>query len=97
MRLPPLRKYPKELHVNEETYSVRFVDKIPGEKLDVHGICDSGKHEILIRKDLTKSQTFRVFIHEVLHALEFEYEIKIEHKTVHQLEKAIGDLFIANF
>lgn len=97
MRLPSRRKYPRELHIGDETYSIRIVDKIPGEKSDVYGICDPGNHVIYIQNGLTKSQMFRTFIHEVLHALECEHDIKIKHEQIYQLEKAIGDLFLANF
>jgi len=99
MKIPGRKSYPKELHINEETYTIKWVQEIPeGRKNDdTVGLCDGASHTIYIKRGLTKSQAFRTLIHEVLHALEFEYEIDIPHKTVHQLEKAIGDLLIANF
>ncbi len=39
----------------------------------------------------------RTFVHECLHALEFEYNIQIRHKTVYELEEAICAFLIDNF
>jgi hypothetical protein len=97
MRLPNKNKYPKELHFNEETYTVKFVARIPGGTKADKGLCDGSTNTIFIRKSLDKSSMFRTFIHECIHAMEFEYEIPIPHPMVHQLEKAIGDFFMINF
>lgn len=97
MKLPMDAGYPTELHINEETYTIKFVSRIPVKGRGVVGLCDPGSRTIYIKKGMTKSQTFRTLIHEVLHGIENEYSIPISHKVVHQLEKAIGDFFLTNF
>lgn len=97
MRLPTVSEYRTELHVNEETYSVRFVKNIPGEPKSTVGLCDPGQHIIWVRSNLTKNMLARTYIHELLHAIEIEYEIEIPHKVIYQLEKALADTLLANF
>lgn len=38
----------------------------------------------------------KTYIHEVLHAFEEEYDIRISHKAVRQLEEAMFDFWVAN-
>jgi Zn-dependent peptidase ImmA (M78 family) len=95
MKLP--RKYWSELHFNDETYLIKFVKRIPGEKASTVGLCDPEKKLIYIKKGMSLSQTFRTFFHEALHALCDEYKIKIRHKDIYKLEKAICDTLMMNF
>lgn len=97
MRLPNKSEYPSEVHVCEETYKVKFVDKIPQGGRKCVGLCDPGTRTIYIKNGLTKSQTFRTFTHEAIHALEAEWEIDMPHKMVYQFEKAIVDFLLMNF
>lgn len=80
------KDYPKSLTVKGETYEVKFANKLGK---DILAYCDPCEREIKIKNGQTKEETLKCFIHEVLHALEFEHHIKIKHKTVYQLEEAI--------
>lgn len=95
MKLPKINKYPKEIIIKDESYRVCFVDVIDGK--DTLGQTDSGTQVIHLKKGQTLEETLKTLIHECLHALEFEYDIKISHKAVYQLENAIFDLLIKNF
>lgn len=97
MRLPAFKKYPKKIYVKDEVYKVRMVKRIPGEVKTVNALCDGDKRVIWIRRSQSPSGLLRAFIHEALHALEFEYEIDIKHKTIHELEAAIAALMEDNF
>lgn len=92
MKIPKHSEYPKQLWVKGDSYKILFV-----KNLKFLGETDSEKHTIKIKAGMSKNETFRTFIHEALHALEFSYPIKIKHKTVYKLEKAIFQLFIDNF
>lgn len=92
MRLPHLKHYPKTLKINQAHYSVEFV---PG--LEDMGECDMGNREIKIRAGLSKRETFKTLIHEVLHAYEREYELKISHALVYGLERALYATLRDNF
>ncbi len=97
MKLPPIRKYPKEIRVKDEMYKIKFVRKIAGESSDTQGLCDPNTRIIRIKLGQSAAETFYTFIHEVLHAFEAEYEIKTSHPDVYKLEKAIGDFLLTNF
>lgn len=96
MKLPEVNEYPTHVLINQEHYSVRFVKVIRKEKTCL-GICDPERREIMIKIGQTKEETFKTFLHELLHAIEFEYELKIKHKLVHALEDPIFKLLVENF
>lgn len=97
MKLPNRKRYPKELLIGDETYSIKFVSKVDKGSCDVVGNCNPTTRRIRIKNDLSAADTFYTFIHEVLHAMEFEYEVDIKHSHIYMLEKAISDLFLQNF
>jgi hypothetical protein len=92
MKLPNIKDYPKKLHLRGETYKVVFV-----KGLKVLGETDSSKRLIRIRAGMSKNETFRTFLHECIHFLEFEYPVKLKHKTVYKLEEALYNLISDNF
>ncbi len=92
MRVPEIKDYPKELHIGGDTYKIVFAKNI-----GFSGDCDQGKHRIRIKAGMSKNETFRTFLHEALHAIEFSIPVKIKHKTVYKLEEAIFNLLVDNF
>ena len=95
MKLLTPEEYPKHLKIKDTVYEVRFPKRMP--KKDCSGFCDSGKRIIYIRQGLSLSETKAVFIHELLHALAYEYNIDISHAAVYGLETALSDLLLTNF
>lgn len=85
-------KYPKTLHIKNETYKIIFSDK-----LKHYGETDPVRCTIKIRAGMSKRETFMTFIHEALHAMAFEGDFKLKHKTVYSLEEAIFELLVDNF
>lgn len=92
MKLPRPSKYPKKVYLKGATYKIKFV-----KGLEDLGHTDSGKNIICIRAGMSTNETFRTFIHELLHVLEFEWPIPLKHKTVYKLEEAIFSLLLDNF
>lgn len=92
-RFPKISDYPKSIYVRAETYKVIFKSTLPEDTL---GWTDSGTHTISIKNGLSPRETFSTFVHELLHALEFEGNLKIKHKTVYKLEKMLVELYIDN-
>ena len=97
MKLFTAKGYKSEFHVGEETYTLKFVKKIPGGNAADIGLCDPEERTIYVKKGLSKALMFRTVVHELLHSIEFEYEIKIKHETIYQLEKALVDTLLMNF
>lgn len=90
--LPKPSQYPKKVHLKGETYKLVFV-----KGLKDYGNTDANKKLIRIRAGMSKAETFKTVIHELLHFIEFEWPINIKHKTIYKLEEAIFSLLIDNF
>lgn len=93
--------YPTKLRIGDVYYRIRFVKSIRRCKKKVGegaivGICDQARHEILIKQGMSKDETLKTYLHELGHAIEFEYDIKISHKAIYQYEEAIFDFICAN-
>lgn len=70
-------------------YEVVYVDRF--DDPTVLALCrkDGTSRQILLRKDLVGEELISALLHEILHAIEFEYRIPIPHKLIYRLEKAI--------
>lgn len=94
-KLPGVRDYPKEIQFGDVTYKVKFMraKNLPGSM----GECDPSTHEIRISLGLGRKETLKTFIHEVLHLLEFEHPVCIEHKLIYKLEDAVFNFLWSNY
>lgn len=97
MKLPKVEQYPKFLEVRDEKYSIRIVDRIPGQDKHTFGLCDDDDKIIWLRKKQSRRGLFRTLLHELLHAIECEYNIKLKHKRINVLELALEALITDNF
>lgn len=94
--------YPEKLKIGDRTYRIRFVRSIrrcnrPVGKGATVGLHDPARIEILIKAGLSHDDTLKTLLHELVHAVEYEYEIKISHRGVYKFEEAIFDFLVANF
>lgn len=46
-----------------------------------------------MRGDLGPRQMIETFLHEFLHAVDFEYDLKISHKLIYRLERPLRYMF----
>ena len=95
------KDYPKELRIGDSVYRVKFVSYLRGYtkkgKLEVlYGVCDPSTLEIFISRRLDLEETFKTFVHEVLHAIEFEYDIELKHSLIGKLEQPIFEFLRDN-
>ena len=95
MKLPNEAQYPKSVLINNEVYRVQFVVKPDREKSTL-GLCDPDKKVIRIKKGLSAKERMSTYVHEVLHAFEFEYEIDVHHDIVYALEECIINYLLVN-
>lgn len=92
MNIPKPSEYPKIIYFGAERYKIRFK-----KGLDCFGETDWDRKTIRIKYGMSRRETLATLIHELLHVAEFEAPIKLKHKTVYKLEKAIVELLIDNF
>lgn len=92
LAFPEQHTYPDTIYFKKESYRLIFV-----RGLDCYGETDSGEKTIKIKKGLSPRETFSTLIHELLHVIEFEAPVRIKHRTVYKLEKALFNLLVDNF
>ena len=95
MKLPSKTAYPRHLIIGDSEWTVKFCRIILGDER-LLGLCDPGDNSLKIRMKQDKMQTLLTFIHEVLHALENEYDFHLGEEKVLKLEKAIADFILVN-
>lgn len=85
-------KIPRQLVIKGAHWNVvltRTLNVCEGEQ--ILGLCDPSLRTITIDKKQTPKQQWSTFMHEVLHALEFEYQVPISHKIIEKIEGPLGD------
>ncbi len=86
-----VKDYPKSLIVKDASYSVKFVRKFPPRagagSLD--GYCCYESQTIYLRLGQKKTERLSTAIHEVLHALDVEWDIGLTHPQIYRLEEAL--------
>jgi hypothetical protein len=90
-----LKLPPKVRIKGRVSYAVLWSDCVDGNP-DNRGLCDFDKKQITILRGLSARVTLETFIHEIFHALEFEHQIEIKHKSIHKLEGAVLQLLKLN-
>lgn len=92
IRLPPQNSYPEQIYFGMETYKIVYK-----KNLDCYAMTDSDTKTIVIKHGLNPRELLSTLIHEMLHVVEFELPLKIKHKTIRKLEKAILHILMDNF
>jgi hypothetical protein len=80
VKQPPL---PRQIQVKDAVYTVIFVHEIKGGDM---GGCDGVNRLIFLSLDQTREEMLASFYHELLHAIEFEYRVKLGHPKIERLE-----------
>jgi len=91
-----IKDIPRTLVIGETVWDVGLVKTITGRSTDV-GICDNDNKEILIARGQGRYETLKTLIHEVLHAFEYEYKLRIDHDLIYKLEEPILRFFADNW
>jgi len=92
IKLPEPRQYPKKVYFQNECYKIEFK-----KKLDCYGKTNAKNKTIHIKSGISARETLATFIHELLHVIEFEMPVRLKHKTVYKLEKAVLEILLDNF
>lgn len=91
------RDFPKSVIVRESEYAVRFCRRVPGHCSQTMGLCDQGSQTIWIKLGQKPRERFKTYIHELAHALQFEWKIAhIRHDVIYALEEPIARLILDN-
>lgn len=108
MNIPRPSEYPSTLTINNHVWTVKFKKKLVEDKVEVMGVttfCDDEEEptrliEIALNQHkmpLSNLAIMHTFVHETLHAMEYEFNIKIPHKAIYALDQVIVEVLLANF
>lgn len=89
------RDFPKQICINGNMWRLYFRKMIEG-KANVLGLCCPEDKVILIKVGQKPQARLQTFFHELLHAIEFEYGVKISHKLIYKLEGPLADIVAQN-
>lgn len=95
MKIP---KIPPHIKIkNKVVYEIVWVDEFR-DKVDeiTWGECRFDKQQIALRIGQSPKKEFMSFIHELLHAVCEEREIKLSHRAIYQLEEAMFYILFHN-
>lgn len=91
-----VKDIPKKIWINENEWTIRFV-KVVDNNVKFLGCCNWETKEIFIKIGLNPKERAMTLVHELLHALEFEYDLSIDHALIYRLERPIYNLVYDNF
>lgn len=89
---------PRHVFIKDSFYTVLFKRNLAdfiGIK-SVIGYCDGEKQIIFIQIGLSAEVLFATFMHEVMHSIEFEYNIKIPHKLIYKMDAPLAKFLADN-
>jgi hypothetical protein len=90
--------YPTSMKVGKSTYKVELAPFIEeGEGKITRGYCCTKRKTIVLLATLSEAELFSTFIHELLHAIEHEHDVRIKHSLVYAMEGPISEVLKKNF
>lgn len=92
-----LKLIPATIRIKRDAiYEIVWVDEFPNDLKQV-GECRSNPRQIVIKKNESPNETFKTFVHEVVHAINYEYSgLNITEKQTQLFEQAIFKLLKLN-
>ena len=90
------RDFPRQIIIKDNIWQIRFCRNIPREPTTTVGLCDPNEQVIWIRDGQKPEERFKTAIHEICHAVCYEYGIKECHSTIYKLEGPILALLLDN-
>ena len=82
-------KIPPKVRVKARVFYNVVWQEIIDDKPDCLGLCDPNARTITIKLGQSDTETVKTFIHELIHAIEAEYETPIPHKITYTLEEGV--------
>jgi len=95
MKAPILSDLKQEWSIGREEYSLELVEGFKNKR--VMGLCIPADRSIKIKNSLKGNKALLVLIHEILHGLDYEYEIGLTHEQIHKLERPVMDFVLDNW
>jgi len=82
-------KIPNKIKMFNREYEVEFVDEVDQNHRVQDAMVIFDKQKILIKRDLAKEYTIEIFLHEVVHIIEDQFEMKFKEEEVNQIARGL--------
>lgn len=86
---PKMKDLPRQIELKDGIWDVVFKHELKDHGVFCTGLCDPGEKRISIKTGQTPDERFATLLHEVIHAIEFEFNIDLGEHTVRKLEKGL--------
>lgn len=88
---------PKEVIIKDSVWKIKFKRDLgsDGDRI-IEGLCIPDEKAIFIRQGQTLDERIDTYLHELIHAIEFEYNFRLKHKHVYKLSEALVQIFCDN-
>lgn len=92
------RTFPKQVTVGDSIWRIVFVRKVRLVKNpeNVMAATCAETQTIEIVYGLSRKELLETFLHEVMHAIEYEYDINIPHDVIYKMEPGLASFFAEN-
>lgn len=87
--MEPKKKGIKDLKLLGKTVSVEFVDAIPNAPQGAVGLNNCNTLRILLLKDQADDSMKDTMLHEIIHMLDYEYQLGLKERHVHCLASGL--------
>ncbi|NDC55517.1 MAG: hypothetical protein EBZ69_01655 [Alphaproteobacteria bacterium] len=89
-------KIPSKIKIRGRVfYQVVWADCIK-DNPDTMGLADANEKTIYLKLGMSESETMKTLIHEMIHAIEFEWNEPIPHRITYTLEEGIWKVLKLN-
>lgn len=92
-------KIPARIRItSRDTYEIVYIKAFKDEDQlgECRGETDEEPKQIVLLESLKPTIRAKIFIHELIHAICFEYGVKIPHSVIHELEEPIYSILKLN-
>ena len=99
-KAPLIRSYPKTWNVMGVKWKVVFKRNLFGNCIS--GLCDPATATIYVKlnqdsdPEINRQEIFKTFIHEALHAIEYEMGREVPHHFIDMFELGVADMLLTN-
>lgn len=93
MKFPELEDYPDTIRIGKTSWKISFSNEVL--KDDWAGYCCDESRTIYLAAGMGKKETFVTLVHELLHAMDFDFDIRIPHRVVYGLEEPLALLILS--
>ena len=88
-------RIPKKVRITSKvSYEIVYIEEF--EDKTTVGECRGEKNQIVLKIGQSKTDMFKTFLHEILHAIEYEYNVSLPHVAIYKMEDAIERILVLN-